>query len=720
MVKDAREGLCYKKWVLIYLIGILSGVGCKPDNNTFQDWNVYKGDDGSSSYSELTQINKSNVDELEVAWTYRTGDLEEDSHSTIETNPIVVGDVLYGASPFLKVFAVDAVTGEEKWIFDPFEDQRPGGYLRSVVYWEDGADKRIIASAGTDLYALHAETGELVSEFGNEGRVDLNEGLGRNPDSISVKAPSPGIVYKDLLIMGSATGEGYDSAPGHIRAYDIRSGEIVWTFHTIPKPGEFGYNTWGNVPEGEEIKKGGVNNWAGMSLDKERGIVYIPLGSPTYDFYGGDRPGKNLFGNSLLALDAGTGEYIWHYQTIHHDLWDYDLPAPPNLVTVERGGEPVYAVAQVTKLGFTYLFNRVTGEPLFSIKEKPVPKSNIESEKAWPTQPYPAKPEPFIRQDFTKDEITDISQESHNSVLAKFSEYRHEGLFTPPDPEGSVISPSTRGGANWGGAAYDPETGLLFINANETPGISTVQKVELKTTSGGTLYDRGRTFYQQNCATCHGQDREGQHPVYPALSDLGETSTKEDVTSIIESGSGLMPAFPGISEEEKNAIVAFLFNEKDTGDDIQNIEEEAEPDRRYINTTAYSRFEDSGGYPAIKPPWGSINAIDLNSGEIKWKKPIGTYPELAEKGIPPTGMESWGGPIVTAGGLVFIAATADKRFRAYDKKTGEILWETTLPTGGFATPSTYMVDGKQYIVIAAGGGRGTRPGDYYVAFKLPE
>lgn len=706
----------------LLLTGLLFAACAPKKGEDYREWSVYKGDPSSSSYSALTQINKDNVDQLEVAWTYRTGDLTEDSR-TMETNPIIVDEVLYAASPHLRIFAVDAGTGEQLWMFDPFGEERARGYLRSVVYWQDGADRRILFTAGTWLHALDAGSGELIAGFGDEGKVSLNKGLGRDPETISVKASSPGIIYDDLLILGSAVGESYDAAPGHIRAYDVRTGEIVWTFHTLPQPGEPGFETWQNMSEEELRKRGGANNWAGMSLDKDRGIVYIPLGSPVYDFYGGNRPGKNLYGNSLVALDAATGNYIWHYQTVHHDLWDYDLPAPPNLLTVEKDGRQIDAVAQVTKTGFTFVFNRVTGEPLFPVEERAVPPSHIESEEVWPTQPFPTAPKPFIRQNFTKDEITDISPQARDSVLAAFSKYRNEGFFTPPDPGGTIVFPSTRGGANWGGAAHDPETGILYINANETPELSTVKKVRQKTSRGQTLFEKGEILYVQNCATCHGMSREGQHPTYPPLNNIKETHSREEVMTIIEEGGGMMPAFAALSKEKKDAIIAYLFDQKrNTAKQTPGHEtkEITDGEGRFINVTAYSRFEGPDGFPAIKPPWGTLNAINLNTGETVWRIPLGTDSRLARQGITGTGLESAGGPVVTAGGLVFIGATKEEKIRAFDKETGDVLWQATLPTGGFATPATYMVKGRQYVVIAAGGGRGTDPGDYYVAFTLPD
>jgi len=695
-------------------------LACQQEFKT-NNWPVYKADKYSSSYSELDQIDKDNVHRLQQAWIYRSGDLEEGSYSTIETNPVIVDGVLYGGTPNLNVFALDSKTGEELWMFQPFPEDPKRGYMRAVTYWEDGSDKRIFFSAGTYLFALNAGNGELIEDFGEQGKIDLNEHLGRDPARIQVKSPSPGIIYEDLIIMGSATGESYGSAPGHIRAYDVRTGSLEWIFHTIPQPGEFGYETWKQVKGEQEIAKGGVNNWAGMSLDPKRGIVYVPLGSATYDFYGGDRPGKNLFANSLVALDAATGERIWHYQTIHHDLWDYDLPAPPNLVTVERDGKVVDAVAQVTKTGFTFVFDRETGEPLYEIEERPVPQSSdIEGEQVWRTQPHPTLPEPFVRQLFTRGQINNFFPEAYDSVLVEFSKRRNEGLFTPPDPDGSIFFPGTGGGANWGGAAHDPETGILYVNANEIPEFSTVRKINQEVAAGKSLFKKGQIFYTQNCATCHGTNLEGRDSDYPALDNIEQRMAKEEVRSIIREGGGRMPAFTNISDIETEAIVAFLYGEREATHHSNGSKIEAGSSEQYFNVTAYRNFKGPKGYPAIKPPWATLNAINLNTGEIEWKVPLGTYSELIEKGIPPTGSESYGGPIVTAGGLIFIGGTGDKKFRAFDKDTGEILWETTLPTAGYATPATYMVQGKQYVVIAAGGGRGTEVGDYYVAFVLSE
>lgn len=687
-------------------------------------WREYKGDSHSSSYSSLDQINRENVDQLEVSWIYRTNDLAENARSSMQTNPIVVDGILYGASPRLKIFAVDAATGEEIWTFDPFGERRGGGTLRGVSFWSSGADRRILFTASNHLYALNAENGSLIRGFGTEGRVDLREGLGKDVEEISIRATSPGRIYKDLLILGSSVGEFYGSAPGHIRAYNVVSGEQEWIFHTIPRIGEPGIETWHYEDEEELLKRGGVNSWAGLSVDVDRGIAYVPLGSPVYDFYGGDRPGENLYGNSLVALDAATGEYIWHYQTVRHDLWDYDLPAPPNLLTIHKDGTPVDVVAQVSKQGFTFVLERETGEPVFPVREVEVLPSDVEGERSWPSQPVPELPEPFARQRLSREDINDFTPELRDSLLKVFSTYRSKGLYTPPSYEGTIHFPSTLGGANWGGAAHDPESGVLYINSNEMAEIITIEErieeIEPVVTADSP-YEIGRTFYMANCSICHGANREGQHPSIPALDNPERLSSREDVVAIITAGLGRMPGFPTITEKEKEGIIHYLYGiEGEIHDGSEPADRRGHTIRRFVNSTAYRDFLDIDGYPGIKPPWGTMNAIDLNTGRIKWKVPLGEFPELTEKGFPITGRESWGGPIVTKGGLVFIAGTGDSKFRAFDKETGKILWETELPTGGFATPATYEVSGKQYVVIAVGGGRGTESGDYYIAFSLPD
>lgn len=653
---------------------------------------------------------------LEVAWTFHTGDAEKGNRSTIQCNPIVVNDRMYVTSPKLKVIALDPATGKEHWRFDPFGGGNAIGVNRGVTYWSDGNEKRIFFSAGHYLYSLDADDGKPVGEFGEGGKIDLREGLGRDVQRLSVRASSPGIIYRDLLIQGTALGEGYDAAPGFIRAYDTRTGDIVWTFHTIPQPGEPGYETW--PPEAYK-EVGGVNSWAGMSLDKERGIVYIPTGSPAFDFYGGNRKGQNLYGNCLLALEAATGKLVWYYQLVHHDLWDYDLPAPPNLLTVEHDGKKIDAVAQVTKMGMVFLFDRQTGRPLFAIEERPVPASTLLGEEVWTTQPFPVKPPPFSRHTFTEEDVTDISPDSRAAVFDKIKGARYGSIYIPPDTRGVVQFPGTRGGAEWGGAAVDPTSGIMYVNANDIPVLIRMWQIEVEGQEE-FLATVGKRLYTLNaCTGCHGADRAGNN-VYPSLQKLSGRRTEEHIANIIRKGKGQMPAFPNLNGDDVQALLAYLFDKNDVKNPrFVSTAPEKEKKYRYAHS-GWNVLTDHEGYPGVKPPWGTLNAIDLNKGDILWKVPLGFYPELMEKGIPPTGTQNLGGPAVTAAGLIFIGATRDKKFRAFDASTGKILWEHDLPGGGNATPSIFEVDGRQYVVIAAGGGGlvGSESSDAYVAFTL--
>ena len=707
-----------KKELLFPLFAFFLYAGCQPDHPTHRTWEIYKGDAESSSYSALNQINTKNVNQLQIAWTFRPNDAPEGFYfGKYECNPIIIEDVMYATSARHLLYAIDAQTGEKIWSFDPFDGGRGGGVSRGVTYWEEGEDRRILFTAGNHLFAINAHTGKPIASFGQDGKVNLN--IKQDEDTEAWVIPtSPGIVYRDLLILGAEVSELYGAAPGHVRAFNIRTGELAWTFHTIPQPGEPGYETW---PEDAWTYTGGANNWGGMSLDVKRGMVFVPLGSPTYDFYGANRKGKNLYGNCIVALEANTGKLIWHFQTVHHDLWDYDLPAPPNLVTVEKDGKKIDAVALTSKIGFLYVFNRETGEPLFPIEEREVPVSHLPGEEAWPTQPFPLKPAPYARQHMTQDDLTRFSPAAYDSLLQMFNSFRYEGLFTPPDPKGTLMLPGTRGGAEWGGAAYDPATGWLYINANESPEIAKVQKVKQEAQAENqTVYERGKAFYQNFCASCHGTDRQGQPPTNPSLVDLQSRMTKEEALNKITIGGGRMPAFAKILKGQEEEIIAYLFEMK-TNEVTAHIEEPIAMDTasRYLNLTAYGYFRDPDRNPAIKPPWGTLNAINLNTGEYAWRIPLGNVPELQEDGAPPTGTENWGGPIVTAGGLVFIGATRDDKFRAFDKETGELLWETALPGGGYATPATYMCEGKQYIAISVSGGR-EEPDGYIIAFALPE
>jgi quinoprotein glucose dehydrogenase len=727
--------------VILSLLSVTLIYSCKSSvEGGNEDWGSYLGGNERSHYSSLDQIDTSNVQQLKMAWTYHTLDAS-DTHSQIECNPIIVNGILYGTSPQLKLLALDAATGKAKWVFNPFADapntKERIDVNRGVMYWDGGDEKRIFYGVGFYLYAVDAETGKIAPSFGDQGRVDLREGLGRDAKTLSVWSTSPGVIYKDKLIIGSTVGEGPNSAPGHIRAYDVHTGKLDWIFHTIPHPGEFGYDTWEDKDAWKYI--GGANNWSGMSLDEKRGVVYLSLGSSSFDFYGGNRKGKGLFSNCLLALDAATGKYVWHYQTVHHDIWDRDLPAPPNLVTVKRDGKSIDAVAQITKWGVTFVVDRDSGKPLFPVNEVPVPvKSTLVGEKLWPTQPIPELPKPFTPQSFTADDLNTIVPDSSQEVIrGRLAQMETGRQFLPLTVEGTgtvIFFPGFDGGGEWGGASYDPQTGLLYVNAGQVPWTASMAKViPEEANQNETVAERGRKIYLNNCASCHGQDRKGSTN-FPTLVNINKKYTESQALDIINNGRKMMPPFQQLPSIEKKALLSFLLDIKKEGSkryadlvaDRRPSRSQGSNEQAFVpppvpyRMTDHRQFRTPEGYPANNPPWGTLTAINLNNGEHQWRIPIGEYPELTKKGVPITGAENYGGAAVTAGGLLFIAATADGKFRAFNKRTGELLWETVLPAAAFATPSTYMVNGKQYVVIACGGGKLDAPsGDSYVAFALP-
>ena len=681
------------------------------DSGPHREWRVYGGGPESIRYSTLSQITRGNVHRLRVAWTYDTGDAFRDSE--MQANPIIIGGVLYATTPKLRVIALDAATGRLIWSFDPNREAPVRSRMRNrgVTYWEDGDDRRIFVVARHYLYALNAQTGASIPGFGNRGRVDLREGLGREPKTLTVSATTPGIVYRDLLILGSLVGESLPAAPGHIRAYDTRTGRLRWTFHTIPHPGEYGDGTW---PKDAWTYSGGANNWAGLSLDEKRGLVFAPTGSAAFDFYGANRIGDNLFANCLLALDAATGRRVWHFQTVKHDVWDRDLPAPPSLVSVKRDGRLVDAVAQITKSGHVFVFERETGKPLFPIEYRAVPASDIEGEILARTQPVPLVPRPFARQVFTEDMVTRRTPQAHKAALERFRAARSGDQFTPPSRQGIIIFPGYDGGGEWGGAAFDPETRLLYVNSNEMAWI--LQLVEHPPPE---QLASSRRLYQAQCASCHRADMRGTPPEFPSLIAARGKYRDPEMRAIIRDGSGRMPGFAHLSDQALDALIRYMR----TGADARVAPELARDSPLYLKFThnGYNRFLDPDGYPAVAPPWGTLNAINLDTGEFAWSIPLGEYPELAAKGLRDTGSENYGGPLVTSTGLVFIGATNfDRKFHAFDKATGKLLLETTLPASGNATPATYEAGGRQFVVIAAGGGKSGAPsGGSYVAFALP-
>lgn len=704
-----------RRWTVLSLIlapYLLSNFSCHSPKAQ-KEWRYYNGSPTSNKYSSLSQINKTNVYQLEVAWTYQVPANEE--YHTTKCNPLVVDGTLYGITAGKNLIALNASSGEEIWYIDfhQYDSIKTQGTARGIHYWEKGNDKRIFYVYAENLYAINALDGTLVKSFGEDGKVPFNTGIDANP-KLSIRATTPGIIYKDLLIIGSFVAEQLPSAPGDIRAFSTITGELQWVFHTIPRPGEYGYDTW---PLEAYQNVGGANNWTGMSLDEKRGIVYIPTGSATFDFYGANRHGQNLFANSLIALNAKTGERIWHYQIVHHDLWDRDLPCAPNLLSITQNGKQIDVVAQPTKQGYVYVFDRETGKPIFDIEEVPVPPSMVEGELAWPTQPIPLKPPPFTRQEFSADQITNISPEANAYVKHEISKYK-TARFTPGDTSGVVLVPEFAGGAGWGGAAIDEPTATLVINANDTPGLLKLVDREAQFAAN---WQTGEKLYQLHCASCHGQERQGAH-FYPSLIGLEKSYSPREVRKLITNGSGLMPAMDQIPNAQKSAIVAFLFGqeikENSQNELKKSVEEKtSSPILKYAHR-GNNRFSDQEGFPAIKPPWATLTAMDLNKGEIKWQEILGEYPELTARGIPPTGAFNLGGPIVTAGGLIFIAATMDNKFRAFDLDNGELLWEYELGGQGIATPITYEVNGEQYVVIAVSDTEEIGFIGRYLAFKV--
>ncbi len=762
------------------------------------DWPVYNGGADGDHYSQLKQIDRSNVHLLTQAWTFDTGE-----KGGLQTNPLVIGRTLYAFTPSTKVVAIDAVTGVLKWKFD--SGINAGQPARGVAYFTDGKQGRIFAGVMNFLYCLDADTGKPIPSFGQDGHVDLRTGLPGDSSALSVALTTPGIIYKDLIIVGGREPETHPAPPGYVRAFDVRTGALRWTFHTIPLPGESGYKTW---PRGAYKTAGSANNWAGMALDVERGIVFVPTGSAVMDFYGGDRVGDDLYADSLLALDANTGKRIWHFQGVHHDIWDRDFPAPPALFTIEHDGKRIEALAQTTKQGYLYLFDRLTGKSLFPIHEHPYGTSTIPGEVTALTQPAPDAPEPYARQRLSEDLLTTRTPEAHDWALKTLRTFRNGGQFYPfAVDKQTIIFPGFDGGAEWGGPAIDPTTNVLYVNVNEmawTGGLA-------RTVTGG---GPGEQVYQSQCAVCHGIDRAGAPPTFPTLIDVEKRITTAKVMSAIQHGVGRMPSFPNIDSTKMTALLEYMRNGPAAqgkqelastatsgqsvatsnpvgariyssqcaachGDHLEGIAPSptlvglgsrmdagqttaviqkgkgtmpavpdlkgtelgaliqflgvgaqtanqalaAEPVADKYTFTGYRKFLDPDGYPAIKPPWGTLNAIDLKTGKYLWKIPLGQYPDLAKQGMNDTGSESYGGPIVTAGGVLFIGATVyDRRFRAFDSTTGKVLWETVLPFSGMATPCTYMVDGRQYVAIASSGGRDPKGpvGGIYIAFALPK
>jgi quinoprotein glucose dehydrogenase len=704
-----QRGLFWK--IIIIMLVLRGSIVVAQDTGSGNNWVAIGGGPGSLHYSKLRQINRENVKNLKVAWTFDTGDAG--NRTDFESTPLEVDGVFYLISRTIKLFALDAATGKQLWMLDPLEGHKVGGNMRNrgISYWSDGKEARLFVTIKQYLYAVDAKTGNLIDSFGDYGKVDLSKGLGHDGEGLFISMSSPGTIYKDLLVCGSWMAEQLPAMPGDIRAYDVHTGQIRWQFHTIPHPGEPGFETW---PKGAYKYTGAANDWAGLSVDPKRGLVFVPLGSAASDFYGADRIGDDLYADSLVVLDANTGQRVWHYQTVHHDIWDRDLNAPPTLVTLHRGGRTIDAVAQTTKSGYVFVFDRETGKPIFPIKEKPFPPSDIPGEVTAKTQPLPMAPPPFARQRLDEKDITTRTPEAHIDALARFRTYRSNGQFIPGSEQGTILFPGMDGGQEWGGPAFDPETGLLYANANEMAWVFSVVK-----RPPYTPISSGKQLYENNCTVCHKTDRRGTPPEIPSLEGIDQRYSARDIPGIIQRGDGRMPAFKNLADNEIGAITAYILSGKNS------VVESPAPDPSMAGYVLglHSRFLDIDGYPAITPPWGSLTAIDLNKGTIAWRIPFGEYPELAAKGLKNTGSENYGGGVVTAGGLFFIGATLyDAKFHAFDKSNGKLLWEATLPAAGSATPAVYEARGREFVVIAAGGIHNKKGAisACYVAFALPK
>jgi quinoprotein glucose dehydrogenase len=722
----------------------------------YKTWKDYGGGADSSHFVTLNQITKKNVKDLEVAWTYPTGD-----DRSYLFNPIIVDDVMYVLARNSSLVALDAATGKEIWI----HENLPGLTTRGIAYWEskDRRDRRLIFTMNNYLQEIDARTGQSILTFGSSGLVNLREGLGRDPATIArIQPNNPGRVFEDLIMLGSSTGENYLAPPGDIRAYNVITGKLVWTFHTIPHPGEFGYDTW---PKDAWKYSGGANAWGEITVDEKRGIAYFPTGSPTYDYYGADRIGSNLFGNSLVALDARTGKRLWHFQIVHHDLWDYDITAAPQLVTVRHEGKMIDVVAQSTKQGFMFVFDRVTGKPLWPIEERPVPQSHMPGEQAWPTQPFPTVVPPFARQRMTVEDVNPyiLSADERAAWKDRISKMRNDGLFTPPGLEETLSLPGARGGSNWGTGAANPAKGLVYLTTQDWP---TIYKLGLEDPLAARPARGGRAVFEARCLACHSLDQAGSGAGPSPLGGIDARMEFAAFRQVVLTGRGEMPAFPDLNGTPLDELFAFLSAGSEPGRGRAGAARAAGPvvasggapggleipavRGRYsplggpeypegAQTPKNRYYTDWGLYPnqpyVIGPPWSAIVAYDLNRGMIKWRVPLGEDARAAAEGAKNAGvfMAEHHGLIVTSTGLLFVATT-DGKVRAHDEETGEVLWAATLPAGSEGMPAMYEVNGRQFLVVPAsskintGGGHPSVAADLkeaprlqpsYVAFALP-
>ncbi|MDE1175820.1 MAG: pyrroloquinoline quinone-dependent dehydrogenase [Edaphobacter sp.] len=721
---------------LIVLCG-LAAAACAPAfgqatpirDQAHSSWREYGGSPDGAQYSSLSQVNRENVGQLHQVWSFSTGDARGYSF-----NPLVIGRDMYVLAHDNSIVKLDAATGKEIWT-RPLHAKTLLITNRGLTYWQskDGRDRRLILSVDNALRELNAETGEPIENFGDHGSVDLRDGLGRDPHSLTlVQSYNPGKIYGDLLILGSATNEEYASGPGDIRAYNLLTGKLAWIFHTIPHPGEPGYETW---PKDAWKSVGGANAWSGMALDEKRGIIYLPTASPKYNFYGADRPGKNLYGDSLVALNARTGKLIWYYQMVHHDIWDYDNAGTPMLLTVRHDGRMVDVVAQASKVGFVWVFERETGKPLWPVEERPVGKSPMPGEETWPTQPFPTKPLPFARQSFTAKDLSPyLEPAERESLLKQMAAARNDGLFTPPSTTDTVEMPGNNGGANFGGSAIDPRRGYFYVVSKDLPSMLklTLAKAPLQS---GTPEIRGRSLFEANCSLCHGSDLKGKPPAIPALQDVHSRLSDDEIAKTIRSGRGSMPSFAHLGDADTSAILAYLKRPELAPAMAEQAQTapalNQDPAQLHYRSGFGFMFAESG-LPVIAPPWTTLTAYDLNTGDILWQRPLGEVPELAAQGHTDTGSHFPKiDPVVTAGGLIF-TGSRDRKVRALDATTGKTLWEFEVGAALEGMPAVYEVGGREYVVFCAAARATTHthalpdhpasqdpiPGAY-VAFALP-
>lgn len=720
-------------WYWLIGSGMLISFGCnngirdttkggKPTTAAARNWEEYGGSPDQSKYVELTQITKANVAQLSVAWTYATSDSTE-----YLFNPVVVDNVMYVYAKNYSLVALDAATGKELWIHANLK----GITWRGLNYWEskDRKDRRLIFAVNNNLQAIDAATGKSILSFGHNGSVSLKEGLSRDPATVGrVQSTTPGRVFEDLIILGSSPGENYFSPPGYLRAFNVLTGKLEWTFHTIPQPGEYGYDTW---PKDAWKYAGGANTWGEISVDTKRGIAYFPVGSPTYDYYGADRKGSNLFGNCLLALDARTGKRLWHFQFVHHDLWDYDLTAAPQLITVKHKGKMVDAVAQATKHGYLFVFNRVTGEPLWPIEERPVPASDMPGEEAWPTQPFQPALAPFTRHNVAAGDLNPYFTPEQQASWKKRLAAAHTGMFTPPsDKYETFIIPGAVGGANLGNTASDPAKGIVYISSQDYPSVFKLENMEDKEARvAGVQNNRGSNAYQQYCQACHGANRAGA--AGPSLLELGKRVDIENFKTVVALGKGQMPGFQHIDEKTVGELYRYLAGNTiadrpmpakaaapvmpagpvvaSGGAPVPEVVFNRNNGMRHypagVDTPANRYVSDYGlEYPdLLGPVWSSIMAYDLNTGELKWRRPLGQDAQVAQKGGQNTGVPIGSqrkGMIVTSNGLLFATSKGGKVY-AFDAENGNELWSANLPWETYGMPAMYEANGRQFIVVSA-------------------